>query len=107
MTPGQRFNIIYAPLVKEHLRAIERKYYPFIRNGIESLLQFEPDIETRNRKPLKRSSVFDGEWEIRLGPNNRFRVFYRVDRAHGEVYVLAIGEKKGNRLYIGGKEINL
>ncbi|MCC7353180.1 MAG: type II toxin-antitoxin system RelE/ParE family toxin [Anaerolineae bacterium] len=105
MAPTQRFNLAYAPLVKEHLRAIERKYYPLIRNGIESLLQFEPDVETRNRKPLKRSLILEGEWEIRLGPNNRFRVFYKVDRERDEVYILALGEKKGNRLFIGGKEV--
>jgi hypothetical protein len=24
--------------------------------------------------------AFGGEWKLRFGPNNRFRVFYKVDR---------------------------
>jgi hypothetical protein len=50
---------------------------------------------------------FEGEWELRFGPDNRFRVFYAVDMEHHEVYILAIGIKKGNRLFIGGEEIRL
>jgi hypothetical protein len=30
-----------------------------------------------------------------------------VDRAVGQVYILAIGEKRGNRLLIGGEEVEL
>jgi hypothetical protein len=47
------------------------------------------------------------EWEIRFGPGNRFRVFYEVDREEGTVYILAIGVKERERLYIGGEEIEL
>jgi len=107
MAPKGRFNLVYAPQVKQHLRAIERKYYALIRSTIEAQLQFEPDVETRNRKPLKRPVAFEAEWEIRFGPNNRFRVFYEVDREQGEVYILAIGVKQRNRLFIGGEEVEL
>ncbi|OQX17756.1 MAG: addiction module toxin RelE [Desulfobacteraceae bacterium IS3] len=99
-----RFNIIYAVQTKEHLKAIDRKYYSLIRKMIEEQLQYEPDIETINRKPLKRKGVFGSEWEIRFGTDNRFRVFYDVDKEHNEVRILAIGEKYGNRLFIGGEE---
>jgi len=51
--------------------------------------------------------AFEATWEIRFGPNNRFRVFYQTDQALGEVYVLAIGVKRGNRLFIEGKEFVL
>ena len=64
-------------------------------------------METRNRKPLKRPVAFEAEWEIRLGPDNRFRVFYEVDREERVVYILAIGVKERNRLYIGGEEVEL
>jgi mRNA-degrading endonuclease RelE of RelBE toxin-antitoxin system len=64
-------------------------------------------VETRNRKPLKRPTVLGGDWEIRFGPNNRFRVFYAVNRESSEVYILAIGEKRGNRLLVGGQEVEL
>ena len=45
--------------------------------------------------------------EMRFGPNNRFRVFYRTDPSIGEVHILAIGVKVGNRLFIGGEEFEL
>jgi len=43
---------------------------------------------------------------LRLGPNNSFRVFYNVNHEEKTVSVLAIGVKKGNRLFIGGQDLN-
>jgi mRNA-degrading endonuclease RelE of RelBE toxin-antitoxin system len=107
MTPGQRFLLIYAPIAKFHLKTIERTYHSLIRTTIKNELQFEPDVETRNRKPLKRPVTFEAEWELRFGPDNRFRVFYDINIESHEVYILAIGVKEGNRLFIGGKEVRL
>jgi mRNA-degrading endonuclease RelE of RelBE toxin-antitoxin system len=105
MNPNRSFDLVYAPQVKEHLKAIEHKYYGLIRREIEAQLQFEPEMEARNRKTLKRAVAFEAEWEIRFGPNNSFRVFYEVDREAGVVYVLAIGVKVRDRLYIGREEV--
>jgi len=107
MTSKPSFELIYAPQVKQHLKAIGRKHHALIRHEIETQLQFEPDVETRNRKPLKRAVGFEAEWEMRFGPGDRFRVFYEVDHEEGVVYILAIGVKKRERLYIGGEEIEL
>ena len=93
--------------MRAHLKAIERKYYGLIRQEIEARLRFNAGVETRNRKPLKRAVAFEAEWEIRFGPNNRFRVFYEVDQEAGAVYILAVGVKVRDRLYIGGEEIEL
>jgi hypothetical protein len=46
-------------------------------------------------------------WELRLGPDNRFRVFYAVSHERREVQILAIGAKPGNRLMVAGEEIRL
>jgi mRNA-degrading endonuclease RelE of RelBE toxin-antitoxin system len=105
MDSKRAFELVYVPQVKEHLEAIESKYYGLIRQEIEAQLQFEPEVETKNRKPLKRAVAFEGEWEIRFGPDNRFRVFYEVDREAGIVYILAIGVKARDQLYIGGEEV--
>ncbi len=107
MTRKQPFTLVYAPVVRNHLEAIERKYYRLIRSAIEAQLRFEPDVEARNRKPLKRSITGAGDWEIRFGPGNRFRVFYEVNQERVEVHILAIGVKLGNRLFIGGKELEI
>jgi hypothetical protein len=61
-------------------------------------------VETRNRKPLKRPIAFGADWELRLGPDNRFRVFYQVMPASRLVRVLAVGVKERNRLFFGGEE---
>jgi hypothetical protein len=75
-----------------------------IQSGIEVHLLHEPDVETRNRKPLKRPISFGADWELRLGSDNRFRVFYQVSDQNREVRVLAIGIKDRDRLYFGGEE---
>ena len=105
MNSRRAFELMYAPQVKEHLKAIERKYYGLIRREIEAQLQFEPEVETRNRNPLKRAVAFEAEWELRFGPNKQFRVFYEVDRDAGAVYILAIGVKVRDRLTIAGEEV--
>lgn len=104
---GRGFELIYAPQVARHLRRIDRKQHSLIQRTIESQLRFEPDTETRNRKPLDPPSTGFGAWELRLGPKSRFRVFYEVLHAAAEVHVLAIGEKRRNQLWIGGEEIEL
>ena len=101
------YKLVYAPQAKQHLKAIEPKYFPLIRTKIETQLRVEPTLETRNRKPLKQQADFEGEWELRFGPENRFRVFYAIDIENHEVQILAIGVKKGNRLFIGGEEVEL
>lgn len=101
------FSLIYAKPVKAHLTSIERKYHSLIRQQIEEQLLYEPDIETENRKPLIVPNIIEATWEIRFGPNNRFRVFYTVSRTDSIVQILAIGVKKGSRLVCGHEEIEL
>jgi mRNA-degrading endonuclease RelE of RelBE toxin-antitoxin system len=107
MRKGIPYRLVYAPQVKQHLEAIEPKYYPMIRTKVEKQLKFQPTVETKNRKPLRQPASLEGEWELRFGPDNRFRVFYEVDTEHREVYILAVGTKEGNRLFIGREEIRL
>lgn len=99
------FAIVYAADVKRHLGAIDPKYHSLIRSQTEEQLLYQPAVETRNRKPLQRTMASGAEWELRLGPKNRFRVFYLVDDAGHQVKVVAIGLKDRNRLTIGGEEV--
>jgi len=107
MALAKRFEIIYPPIIKQQIKAIEPKFYSLIRNSLETWLQYQPDVETKNRKPLKRPVVFGAKWETRFGPDNRFRAFYRIDYDNTQVILLAIGEKIGNRLFIGGEEVEI
>jgi len=99
------FTLILDAEVKEHLDAIELKYHNLIRQRIQEQLQFEPDSESRNRKPLGSPAPLNADWELRFGPGNRFRVFYKLDLESHSVEVLAIGVKEGNRLFISGEEV--
>ncbi|HSZ54872.1 MAG TPA: type II toxin-antitoxin system RelE/ParE family toxin [Tepidisphaeraceae bacterium] len=107
MVRGAPFTLVYDRKVKLHLKSIDPRHHSQIRRSIEDQLTFQPEVQTRNRKPLIRESELDADWELRIGTDNRFRVFYTVDHERHEVQILAIGVKKGNRLFIGGEEIVL
>lgn len=60
-------------------------------------------VETLNRKALRPNPL--APWELRVG---EARVFYDVTtKGSNVVSVVAVGVKSGNRLMIGGKEIQL
>ena len=107
MARQQPYTLVYARGVTKHLTAIDAKYDRLIRETIEEQLRFEPNVETRNRKPLRPPAPFAAQWEIRFGPDNRFRVLYDIDEEHRTVQIVAVGEKSGNRLIVGGEEVEL
>jgi mRNA-degrading endonuclease RelE of RelBE toxin-antitoxin system len=107
MAKRRPYEFVYARRVASHQKAIDAKYDSLIQEKIEEQLRFEPGVETKNRKPLRQPAVFGAQWEIRFGPGNCFRVLYDIDEQHREVQILAIGVKEGNRLVIGGEEVEL
>lgn len=107
MASRRPYDIIYDTAVVQHLRTIERRYHGLIRTTIAEQLRFTPLVETRNRKPLTPPGSFGARWELRCGPQNRFRIFYHVLEDRQQVQILAIGVKERARLFIGGEEIEL
>jgi mRNA-degrading endonuclease RelE of RelBE toxin-antitoxin system len=104
MPKRTRFAFVFAPEALDHLGALERKYHRVILKAIDEQLTYAPVEETRNRKPLDQPAPFAATWEMRCGPDNRFRVFYDVNSEKTTVSVLALGIKDRNRLFIGGEE---
>jgi mRNA-degrading endonuclease RelE of RelBE toxin-antitoxin system len=104
MARRPKFALTFAPQAIEHLDRIEPKYHGLLRRTIKEQLTDTPTDETRNRKPLEPPAPFEASWELRCGPNNRFRVLYDVDSAALAVSILAIGIKDRNRLLIGEEE---
>jgi mRNA-degrading endonuclease RelE of RelBE toxin-antitoxin system len=104
MAKRRKFTLFFAPEAIEHLDFIELKHHALLHREIYKQLTFTPTEETRNRKPLEQPAPFDATWELRCGPNNRFRVFYDLDLESRTVEVLAIGTKNRNRLIVGGVE---
>jgi mRNA-degrading endonuclease RelE of RelBE toxin-antitoxin system len=70
-----------------------------ILDGIEVHLRHQPTVGTRRIKPLRPNPV--AGWELRLGD---YRVMYDVDELNRDVTVQVVGEKRGNRLIVKGKE---
>ena len=91
----------------EHVRVLPKRYHAFVLRALRTSLAHEPARETRNRKLLTLPAPFGAHWEIRFGPNNRFRVLYDVDSENRVVHILGIGEKERARLLFGGEEVQL
>lgn len=104
MAKQPSFTLSFAPAAIEHLDCIESKYHRLLRRAIKEQLTHTPTEETRNRKPLEQPAPLGASWELRCGPDNRFRVFYDFDAAANQVQVLAVGVKDRSRLLIGGEE---
>ena len=98
------FVFVFAETARESLNWVEHKWHRTIQEAMNEQLRFQPDIPTRNRKPL-REPIQGATWELRCGPDNRFRVLYKVDPELREVQVVAIGEKRNNQLWIAGREV--
>lgn len=104
MAKRSRFTLSFAPQAIKHLDSIDTKYHGLLRRTIREQLTYSPTEQTRNRKAMDQPAPFGASWELRCGPDNRFRVFYEIDSVAKEVQVLAIGVKDRNRLLIGGEE---
>jgi mRNA-degrading endonuclease RelE of RelBE toxin-antitoxin system len=86
----------------EELRQFRKRSSTIILDEIERQLTYQPNVETRNRKPLRSHPL--GEWELRV---DKFRVFYDIDTENETVLIKAVGVKIGNKLFIRGKEFSL
>ena len=95
------FEVIFDALALDHMGAIGSQYDSLIRRTVEEQLIHQPDVPTRNRKPLLRETAIGTTWEVRCGPANRFRIFYDIHRDQRLVVVLAIARKARNQLFVG------
>ncbi len=96
------FKIDLSDEALEELRHFRKRDSTTILDEIERQLTYQPDVETRNRKPLRAHPL--GEWELRV---DKFRVFYDIDVENKAVLVKAVGIKVGNKLFIQGEEFLL
>lgn len=74
-----------------------------VLDTVEKQLQLQPDIETRNRKPMRPNPV--APWELRIG---NLRVYYDFKNSPERVvHIRAIGIKDRNNVRIGREVIKL
>ena len=93
MAKRQPYNLSFARGFARHLAFVETRYDRLIHDTMEEQLRFEPNVETRNRKPLRQPAPFAAQWELRFSPGNRFRVLYDIDEERRVVHVLAIARR--------------
>ena len=97
------YTIAFAQSVREQLLTLTARQRITVLDAIEEQLSHQPLVETKHRKVLRPNPV--APWELRAG---YFRVFYDVSADEPDtVRVLAVGRKRGDKLYIGSQEISL
>ena len=104
------YDIRYMPIASEQLRALLTSDQRTVVDNVDEQLRHEAEVETRNRKRMRPNNL--ATWELRVGD---LRVFYEIEppAPAGEepvlptVVILAVGLKKGNRLWIGDEEVEL
>ena len=97
------FAIEYSPDVEDHLRVLTARQRAMVFDEVDRQLLHEPEVETRNRKPMRPNPV--APWELRIGD---LRVYYDVEHDPTKrVLIRAVGVKTRNIVRIGGEEIEL
>jgi mRNA-degrading endonuclease RelE of RelBE toxin-antitoxin system len=97
------YTIEFAPAVESHLNALSARDRRLVFDGIKNQFSRQPAVETRNRKPMRPNPL--APWELRLGD---LRVYYRVQESPAKrVQVAAVGIKRRQQVWIGGKRADL
>jgi mRNA-degrading endonuclease RelE of RelBE toxin-antitoxin system len=97
------YEIRFSASADEHFAQLNARERSIVVDAIRRQLVHEPVRETRNRKPLRPNPL--APWELRAGAT---RVFYEVAGEETEIVnILAIGVKRGNRLFVAGQEMRI
>jgi mRNA-degrading endonuclease RelE of RelBE toxin-antitoxin system len=95
--------IEYSPEAEEHMLWLTKRQQRIVLDAVDRQLINQPNIETRNRKPMRPNPI--APWELRIG---ELRVYYEVrDSEQPTVMVLAVGFKERDRIRIGGERVEL
>ena len=95
--------IEYTPEAALHLEGLTARQSATVLDTVSRQLTYEPTVATKNRKLLRANSV--APWELRIGD---IRVYFDViDQTETVVVVRAVGIKRRERVFIGGKEVDL
>jgi mRNA-degrading endonuclease RelE of RelBE toxin-antitoxin system len=98
-----KYRIEYSPETEEHFQYLSKRQQGIVLDAVERQLQFQPGIETRNRKPMRPNPL--APWELRIGT---LRVYYDFeDSPERVVFIRAIGIKQRNNVRIGREMIQL
>lgn len=97
------YEIEYSPDAEEHLRALTARQRASVFDAVDEQLAHEPAVETRNRKPMRPNPL--APWESRTSDVSAYHEIKEEPKKL--VTILAVDIKDGNRVRIGGTEIEL
>lgn len=98
-----KYTIVFSDIARDHLRRMTAYERTKVVATISQQLSAQPFMKSRNRKPLRANPI--APWELRVGKQ---RVFFGANADDQTVVeVLAIGEKRGNAVFIDGVEVEL
>jgi mRNA-degrading endonuclease RelE of RelBE toxin-antitoxin system len=93
------YSIDFTPEAREHLDNLSAAQRSDLLAEVREQLVHQPDVETRNRKPLRTGSI--SAWELRVG---KLRVYYDIVTAdHLFVLIRGIGIKERSNVRFPGK----
>ena len=84
---------------ERQLLALSIRQQRILEEAIQARLIHEPAKESRAIKRLRPNSIAD--LELRVGD---LRALYMIDLSHREVIIGVVGEKRGNKLIVEGRE---
>jgi mRNA-degrading endonuclease RelE of RelBE toxin-antitoxin system len=96
------YDIEFMPDAQEQLSRLTKRQQAILLDKIQEQLHHHPTEETRQRKKLRPNPL--ASWELRV---REFRVFFDVNEQEQIVFIIAIGRKKHDILYIDGREFEL
>jgi mRNA-degrading endonuclease RelE of RelBE toxin-antitoxin system len=97
------YRIEYSPDAVDQLRQFTARHQTIVLDAVDDQLAHQPNVETRNRKPMRPNPV--APWELRIG---KLRVYYDfTDEPDPAVYIRAVGIKQRSKIRIGGEEVEI
>jgi len=98
-----KYRIEYSPETEDHFQYLSKRQQVTVLDTVEKQLQYQPDVETRNRRPMRPNPL--APWELRVGD---LRVYYDFEnKPQRVVYIRAVGIKERNNVRIGKEVIKL
>jgi mRNA-degrading endonuclease RelE of RelBE toxin-antitoxin system len=95
--------IEYSPEAEAHLRWLTARQQKIVVDSVDRQLTNQPNVETRNRKPMRPNPI--APWELRIGD---LRVYYETkEKPDPRVIVLAVGVKERNKVRIGREIVEI
>ncbi|MBI1903401.1 MAG: type II toxin-antitoxin system RelE/ParE family toxin [Planctomycetia bacterium] len=83
------------------LRALPARAQRIIESAIITRLTEQPTVETKAIQRLRPNPF--AQFELRVGD---YRVLYNIVEETSEIAIVAIGQKVGNALIVGGQEFH-